>query len=254
MIDIHCHILPAVDDGPVNVDESILMAREAVKEGIKTIVATPHHKNNTYINTKEQVLESVALLNQTLKKEEIPLNILPGQESRIFGEILEDYKNGDVLTINNTRYLFVEFPSSTVPRYADRLFFELQNEGIIPIIVHPERNKDLIENPIKLYQLVKNGALTQVTAASITGFFGKKIKKFSYQLLECNLTHFVSSDAHNIHNRSFKLAYAYSIIEKEFGLEYMHMLMDNSKFMVNDEIIEKELPIQIKRKRLLGIF
>ncbi|MED4054184.1 tyrosine protein phosphatase [Niallia taxi] len=254
MIDIHCHILPGVDDGPKTKEESILMAREAVNQGIETIIATPHHRNNTYVNSKKAILRVVDEFNTILQNEQIPLTILPGQETRIFGEILEDYNKEEILTLNNSNYLFLEFPSSSVPRYAERLLYEIQLEGLNPIIVHPERNKEILDNPNILYNLVKNGALTQVTAASLAGFFGKSIKKFSYQLIENNLTHFVASDAHNIHNRSFKLNEAYDTIEQEYGIDSVYLFKENAEMILDGKLIFKEVPQQIKKKKLFGIF
>lgn len=254
MIDIHCHILPGVDDGPATLEESIRMAKEAVNEGIQTIIATPHHRNNRYENKKDSIIQQVDNLNDVLKQENIPLSILPGQETRIFGEVLEDYQKGEILTLTNTHYLFIEFPSSTVPRYAERLLYDIQNDGLIPIIVHPERNKELLDNPNILYNLVKNGALTQVTAASLAGYFGKSIKKFSEQLVEHNLTHFVASDAHNTHNRTFKLNEAYDLIEANFGVDYVYLFTENSEILLDNQSIMKEIPETIKKRKFLGIF
>ncbi|MDK8640204.1 tyrosine-protein phosphatase [Niallia taxi] len=254
MIDIHCHILPGLDDGPATVEDSLLMAKEAVNEGIKTIIATPHHRNNKYENTKSQIIENVSSLNNLLNKENIPLEILPGQENRIYGEILEDYRKGEILTLSNTNYLFIEFPSSTVPRYSERLLYELQNEGLTPIIVHPERNKELQNNPELIYSLVKHGALTQVTAASVAGYFGKSIQKFSKQLVEHNLTHFIASDAHNTKNRTFKLNEALSQIEKDIGIDYVYLFTENSESLVANEEVAREIPEPIKKKKFLGIF
>ncbi|MFP7470587.1 CpsB/CapC family capsule biosynthesis tyrosine phosphatase [Niallia taxi] len=253
MIDIHCHILPGVDDGPTTLEESLMMAREAVNEGIKTIIATPHHRNNRYENNKEQILQHVSNLNEVLVKENIPLSILPGQENRIFGEVLEDYRNGEILTLNNSKYLFIEFPTASVPKYADRLLYEIQIEGLTPIIVHPERNKEILENPDILYNLVNNGALTQVTAASILGYFGKSIKKFSKKLVESNLTHFLASDAHNTHNRTFALNNAFELIREDFGMDYVYLFMENADKVITDSAIYKEIPLVIKKKRFFGI-
>ncbi len=254
MIDIHCHILPNIDDGAQTLENSLEMAKTAINEGITTIIATPHHKNNQYINEKSSILEKVNDLNAVLKQENLPLNILPGQEVRIYGEVLEDYNKGEILTLNHTKYLFIEFPSSSVPRYAERLLYDLQTEGIIPIIVHPERNKELQEKPDLLYQLVKSGALTQVTASSVVGYFGKNVKKFSEQLIEYNLTHFIASDAHNIHNRTFKMDEALDMIEANYGMDYIYLFKENAQFLVEDKNIIKEIPERIKRKKFLGIF
>jgi len=254
MIDIHCHILPGIDDGPKMLEESIEMAKEAVKEGIETIIATPHHKNNQFNNLKSAIIKNVNDLNDVLKQENIPLTILPGQEVRIYGEVLEDFNKKEILTLNHTKFLFIEFPSSSVPRYAERLLYDIQTEGIIPIIVHPERNKEFQEKPDLLYQLVNNGALTQVTASSIAGYFGKNIKKFSEQLIKHNLTHFVASDAHNVHNRSFKVIEALDTIEEIFGLDYVYLFKENAELLLQDKNVMKEMPERIKKKKFLRIF
>lgn len=254
MIDIHSHILPGIDDGAKTMNESIEMAKVAVNEGITKIIATPHHKNNQFNNLKSSILLKVNDLNTILKEENIPLTVLPGQEVRIYGEVLEGYYKDEVLTLNHTKYLFIEFPSSSVPRYAERLLYELQTDGIIPIIVHPERNKELQEKPDLLYNFVKNGALTQVTASSVVGYFGKNVKKFSEQLIEYNLTHFIASDAHNIHNRSFKMLEALDAIEENFGVDYIYLFKENAQFLVEDKNIIKEIPERIQRKKFLGIF
>lgn len=254
MIDIHCHILPGIDDGAATMEDSLAMARAAVKEGITTIIATPHHKNNQFINPKSSILTKVNDLNTVLKQENIPLTILPGQEVRIYGEVLEDYYKEEILTLNHTKYLFIEFPSSSVPRYAERLLYELQTEGIIPIIVHPERNKELQEKPDLLYQFVKNGALTQVTASSVAGYFGKNVKKFSEQLIESNLTHFLASDAHNVTSRSFKMMEGLDVVEENFGVDYVYLFKENGELLLEDRNVIKEVPERIQRKKFLGIF
>lgn len=254
MIDIHSHILPGIDDGAQTIEDSIKMAKAAVNEGITTIIATPHHKNNQFTNLKSSILTKVNDLNTVLKQENIPLTVLPGQEVRIYGEVLEDYYKDEILTLNHTKYLFIEFPSSSVPRYSERLLYELQTEGIIPIIVHPERNKELLDKPELLYQLVKNGALTQVTASSVAGYFGKNVKKFSEQLIEHNLTHFLASDAHNIYNRSFKMMEALNQVEEKFGIDYVYFFKENSEFLAEDRNVTKDIPERIQKKKFLGIF
>ncbi|WP_078378863.1 tyrosine-protein phosphatase [Sutcliffiella halmapala] len=255
MIDIHCHILPNLDDGAKHLTESIEMAHQAVSEGITSIIATPHHQNGKYNNTKEEILQYVEQLNGILQKEMIDLTILPGQETRIYGEILEDYERGEILTLNNSdKYLFIEFPSNHVPRYTQKLLYDIQLQGITPIIVHPERNSEIIENPGILYELVKKGACTQVTATSLVGGFGKNIKKFSFELIEANLTHFIASDAHGLKTRKFNMREAFALVEKQFGFNKQYMFMENAQYLVNGEGLMIEPPERIKKKKFLGLF
>lgn len=255
MIDIHCHILPDVDDGPKDIELSLSMARHAATEGITHIIATPHHRNGHFTNTKQEILSYVEVLNREIVKEEIPITILPGQETRMNGDMVEDYERGELLTLNNTdRYVFVELPSNDVPRYTKQLLFELKLKGLTPIIVHPERNRAIIENPGRLYRLVKDGTLTQVTAASIIGKFGKKIRNFSYQLIERSLTHFVASDAHNLSSRSFHLRAAYKQIEKGFGHAIVDELQENAQQLIDGKDIYAEEPIAIQKRKIFGLF
>jgi protein-tyrosine phosphatase len=254
MIDLHCHILPGVDDGAQSLSDSLMMARKAVEQGIKKLVASPHHLNNAYENPKSLILDRVKELNEVLRVEQIDLEIVPGQEVRIHGEMLQGYERGEILPVNHTPYILVEFPSNHVPRYTEKLFYDLQMNGLIPVIVHPERNQEIIERSDILYQLVKKGAVTQVTAASLCGDFGKKIRNFSLQLVENNLTHFVASDAHNITNRGFKMSEAFSVIEKKYGNDIVFMFKENASLLIEGKHVYKEDPTHIKRKKLFNLF
>ncbi|MBT2694457.1 CpsB/CapC family capsule biosynthesis tyrosine phosphatase [Bacillus sp. ISL-55] len=254
MIDIHCHILPGIDDGAQSMEDTIKMARAAVDEGIHTIIATPHHKNSKYDNPKELIIPKVEEVNQALTSEGIDLKILPGQEVRLYGEVIEGIENNEILSLNHTQYVFVEFPSNHVPRYAETLLFDLQLKEITPIIVHPERNQEIIERPEVLYNLVKKGALTQVTASSVSGHFGKKIRNFSFQLIEANLTHFIASDAHNVGSRGFKMAETMDIIQSKYGIDLVYFFQENAELLVQGNHVYQDTPEPIKKKKFLGIF
>ncbi|WP_102026503.1 tyrosine-protein phosphatase [Salirhabdus sp. Marseille-P4669] len=252
MIDIHCHILPGVDDGPQMIMNSIVMAQAALDEGICTIIATPHHLNGKYTNTKLDIVKNVELLNQALLEESIPLTIIPGQETRINGDLVERLQQDEILPLNDSKYVFVEFPSNHVPHYTSQLFFDIQVAGYTPVVVHPERNSTLIQDPDKLYRLVKNGALTQVTASSLIGKFGKKIQKFSTEIVEANLTHFIASDAHNTTSRGFYLRDAYDYIKREFGNGLVFQFMENAESLLDGRAVVGDQPNRIKKKKLFG--
>jgi len=255
MIDIHSHILPGVDDGARNLEDSILMAKLAVQEGIHQIIATPHHMNGSFNNRKSDIIQKVMELNEVFSEKGIPLEVFPGQELRIYGEIIEDFNNNEILTLNNAdTHLLIEFSPSHVPRYAEKLLYDIQMKGITPIIVHPERNRELVENPMMLYEFVKKGALTQVTAGSIAGKLGKNVQKFTMQLMEANLTHFVASDAHNVNSRPFYISKAMGIIQDEFGADMAELFQYNAQQLMNNKAIHKEIPARIKKKKFLGLF
>lgn len=254
MIDIHSHILPGIDDGALTMEEAISMARLAVDEGIKKVIATPHHQNGRFFNSKQDILEKVEELNDVLQRENIPLEVLPGQEIRIYGSLLDDFDKGDILTLNHTNYLFVELPSGHIPRYTERLLFEIQLKRMTPIIVHPERNAEILKNPERLLNFIKKGALTQLTAGSVTGHFGKKVQKFSMQLIEANSIHFIASDAHNTSTRSFHMRQSISQVYKEFGSQVVYYFQENAELLVRDQHVYKQEPSKIKHKKFLGIF
>lgn len=255
MIDLHCHILPGLDDGPANEEESLLMARAAVEQGIHTIVATPHHQTTKYMNDKSAILAAVQHLNEVLKQNEIPLTVLPGQELRIYGELLQGYEDHTIQTLNETnKYILLEFPANHVPRYTEKLLYNMQLKGLLPIIAHPERNAEIAEHPSILFNLINKGALAQVTASSLTGDFGKSIKKLSLQFIEHNLVHIVASDAHNVTNRPFKLKNSYEVLQDEFGADMLSLFQEQAYSILAGRPVYKQEPSEIRRKKLFGIF
>ena len=255
MIDLHSHILAGLDDGAKNDSDSIELLKAAVADGISFIYATPHHQNGRFENEWEQVLRGVGQLNKIAKKNNLPVEVLPGQEIRLYGEIIEDFKKGKIKGLGgNTDYLLIEFSSSHIPRFAERLFYEMGLEGLKPIIVHPERNAEFLKYPEKLLNFVEKGALVQLTAASILGIFGKKIQKFSFRIIGSEAAHFIASDAHNIHTRGFKMQEAFKLVEKRFGSECKEGLLENAKSIKDGKTIFPPPPSPLKREGFLNFF
>ncbi|MEC0344802.1 tyrosine-protein phosphatase [Peribacillus frigoritolerans] len=254
MIDIHCHILPGVDDGSVDMKESLNMARKAVEAGITDIFATPHHLNEKYVNFKKDIINRAVRLNESLRQNNIPLIIHLGQEVRIHRDIFTSLEKEEILTLNdNGKYLLLELPSGRVPTYTQEVIYELLLKGITPIIVHPERNKELIENHKLLFELVQEGALTQLTSSSIIGLFGKNVKSFSNKIIDHNLAHFIATDAHDIGSRGFTLQQAYETITKAYGIERTFYFKENVEQLLKDQspVVDKPVPF---KKKILGIF
>lgn len=236
MLDLHCHILPGVDDGAQTLEDAVQMAEQAVEEGITHILATPHHMKRDWINEKKPVIQKVRELQAELDSRQIDLTIFPGQEVSIYGELLKDIEDNKILfTDESHNYVLIEFPSSSIPTYAERLFYELQSHGKTPIIVHPERNHYILEHPNRLKDFIDKGALAQLTAASYTGGFGKKIQKISKQLIEANLVHFIASDAHNTGNRSFHMKEAHDLLVKEYGRSKRNEFHQTTRDLLNGD-------------------
>jgi len=196
MIDIHNHILPHLDDGPSFWETSLNMCRQAVANGIKTIVATPHTLNGAYDNKPQDIEEKVKILNHKIKEINLPLQILPGSEVHLSADILEAIKKKEILTLNKSNYILLEFPHSQIPLHIEEILFQIQIMGITPIISHVERNLKFQQKPALLSQLIQKGALAQITAASLCGFFGPVEKKISQKFLSEDLIYSIASDAH----------------------------------------------------------
>ncbi|MFF2857189.1 tyrosine-protein phosphatase [Peribacillus sp. NPDC058002] len=249
MIDIHCHILPGVDDGSADMNESMNMARKAVESGITHLFATPHHLNEKYVNIKSGIIGRAMSLNESLKQNNIPLTIHLGQEVRIHQDIFNSLEKKEILTLDdNGTFLLLEIPSGRVPSYTQEVIYELLLKGITPIIVHPERNKELISNHQLLFELVQEGALTQLTSGSIIGNFGKSIQSFSKKIIEHNLAHFIATDAHNIGSRGFTLQHAYETITKSYGIQRTFYFKENAEQLIKNQSPAVEKPVPFKRK------
>jgi len=249
MIDIHSHILPCVDDGSQSLEESLAMARAAVDDGIRQIIATPHHANGRYDNPAEGVVKSVGSLNEELRREGIELEVLAGQEIRVYGNLVDDWLGQLLLPLHRSSYLLIELPTGDVPKHMPDLIHELQVMQLIPIIAHPERNQVLLNNPKRLQELVELGALGQVTSHSLNGAFGKKIQEVSLHMCKSNLIHFVASDAHNLTSRSFGLTSAYHVIEEKVGKETASYFKRNAQAVVEGSRIEARQLVKAPKKR-----
>lgn len=246
MLDIHSHILYDVDDGSTSIEESLKLLKKAQSEGISVIFATPH-KDPQYQPSKELILDRVKELNSMCQDNGLEIQVLPGQEVRLYDNIVDDYKNNKLITLNNAgRHLLVEFPSSHVPKYATRLFYELLLAGVQPILVHPERNSEIISNPQLLFNIVETGVLTQITAGSIMGKFGRKAKKLSHLFMAHNLVTFIASDAHHIKTRDFHMRSAYKKIRKKYGLDYATQLFINADKILTSEYISMNEILPLK--------
>lgn len=253
MIDLHCHILPGMDDGPSSFSMFIEMANAAVETGITHVYASPHHLNGQYENSKNKILNVVREVNNFLHQQSIALTVHPGQELRIHRELFHSLEIDEVLTLDNKgKYLLLELPSGEVPKYTHDVVYELLLKGITPIIVHPERNNGFVERPNLLFELVQEGALTQLTSGSILGQFGKRVKSFSGKIIEHHLAHFIATDAHNISTRGFSLNEAYEILIRTYGFNQTYHFKENAELLLigQSPFVEKPIPI---RKKIFGI-
>lgn len=201
------------------------MARLAVADGIRVMVATPHlfkHKSVDLgaINEKRIILEHLDAFRDRLAVEGIDLEILPGCDVPLSIEALILLEDDRVLTVNDgKRYLLLELPHFSIPPAMEDICFRLKSRGLTPIITHPERHPLILERPERLERLVNLGCLAQLTASSLTGGFGRQVARASRQLVKKGYIHMVASDAHNTRGRPPVLSKAVSELTKLVGLE-----------------------------------
>jgi len=222
MIDIHTHILPAIDDGPTTMTESLEMCRIAVNDGIKKMIATPHVQNGMYDLDANKVLEKIHLLNQLVKQEGLDLVIFPGAEVHLSDRLLdaEILKESSILTLNGgKKYILLEFPFQWVPSGTEHVIFKLRSMGFTPILPHLERNFKIQRDPYMVRHFAEMGAILQVTAQSITGDFDAAPMKCALWMLKNNLVHVIASDAHSPAGRPPILTKALKVVSDKLGEE-----------------------------------
>lgn len=254
MIDLHCHILPGIDDGAETIEDSVAMAEKAIGQGITHILCTPHHNNGSYENPKSEVIPRVAALQQEFEKRHLDLTLLEGQEVRITGDLLEEINNDQILfTDLQDTYLLIEFPTMDVPNFSDQIFFELRAMGKVPVIVHPERNAVFREDPNRLIPYLEMGCLAQLTTPSYIGVFGKDIQKTAKQMVEHNLVQMMASDAHGIKKRTFAMKEAFHQIGHDFDEEKVKTMEQVAKDLINGDAVTYPDYTEVKKKRF-GLF
>jgi protein-tyrosine phosphatase len=200
-VDIHCHLLPGIDDGAKDWDESLAMARLAVEDGTTTIIATPHQLGNFAHNDGERIRRLTAELQQRLDAAQLPLRVLPGADVRIEPELIGRLVSGDVLTLgDHRRHVLLELPHELY-LLLEPVMAALRRHKMFGILSHPERNQGILRQPELLAPLIEAGCLLQITAGSLCGTFGVDCQHFCEWMLAQGIVHFVASDGHGLRSR-----------------------------------------------------
>jgi protein-tyrosine phosphatase len=216
MVDIHCHILPGLDDGPATLAESLEMVRAAIADGITHVVATPH-SNDKYKFESELIRARRDELQHMAGDQ---LVLATGCDFHMSYENLSALREQPArFTINQKNYLLVEFADFAIPPTMDTMLRDMLVNGITPIITHPERNPLLRTNNQRLREWIRMGCFVQVTALSLLGRFGQNAQAAADRLLEENSIHFIASDAHNLKGRPLQLKEACELVTKRKGKE-----------------------------------
>ena len=254
MIDIHAHFIYNADDGPSSKEDAINILEKAVKEGVSEIISTSHAFHPQYNVEADLVKKQTIELQDEVNKRQIPITLHVGHEVRLRENLVQLLHEKKIHTLANSKYLLLELPSQEVPRYTVNVIHDLLSEGILPIIAHPERNRGIAEKPSRLMKLINHGAISQVTAGSLAGHFGKSIQKLSLQLVDANLVHTYGSDVHNLKTRPFKFDAGLNYLEKTRRLDAVDIFLENNARIVeNKEVIILE-PEELEKPKWYNIF
>lgn len=241
MIDIHSHILPAVDDGAKSIDESLELIRLELKNDVDTIVLTPHF--NPMSDDFESFLlkreNAYNVLQQAVDSEKLPIRLILGAEIFFSPELLN--LDLDKLSIGDTDYILIEFPFNYYPTWAAEVFYQLLIKGKTPIIAHVERYSYFEQNPFLLYKLVESGCYAQINADSILRHLRSKFIK---KCISHNLVHFIASDSHSPTGRYPVIKDALKHIDKKTK-GFSGFVYNNAKCVVNNQQLDIENPIQL---------
>ena len=223
MIDIHCHLLYGVDDGPDTIEESIKMLRIAEEQGVTDIILTPHYRRGMFKYDKEQILKKKKELDK--HAEEIGIRLHLGTEYHVNGSILEHLESGRCLPLANSEYVLTEYAYETEYSYIFKMTQELLRHGYIPVIAHVERYKCLVKNPKHLDELQEIGALIQMNAGAIIGEDGWGVKNFCKKVLKNGWVDVIGSDSHDVKKRACYMEDCYDYITDKYGEKLAHRLM-----------------------------
>jgi protein-tyrosine phosphatase len=250
MIDIHCHVLPGLDDGAGTLEEAVEMARHAAGAGASVVFATPHVSCPSDLDMAGEIPGNVASLQSALDDLGIDLRLVPGAEVFPSDGLLEPLGNGLPITLGRDgRFILLDTPLTVLPIGLENLLFDLQTRGVTPILAHPERSLPIQREPELLERYVQQGALVQVNASCVFGKHGHAAEFAAFEFLRHRWVHFIASDAHSPHHRRSALAEAAEELSMVMGPEVVAELVhDNPRRVLNGESVSTN-PAVYKPKR-----
>jgi len=251
LIDIHAHVLPGVDDGPWDEASALELLRCLEANGVTAVVATPHTLDGRFDVSRQRMLEEVEALGRCAAGAGIGIRIHPGAEVPAQPELAEQVRLGHVTTLADSgRYLLLEMSFQVVPPEMDRLVFELQVEGLVPILAHPERTLQVQMNPSVLDPLVEAGTLVQINAASLTGDQGEAACAAALALVDRGTAHLLASDAHDAHRRPPRLADAFVLLKARLGEAAAEaMVCERPRRILAGEAVEVPPPARARKRK-----
>jgi protein-tyrosine phosphatase len=217
MIDLHCHILPGLDDGPSTLAASVQMASAFVADGVSVVACTPHILPGLYKNSGPHIRRATANLQRCINEKGIPLRLVTGADNHVTPEFLTELRRGHLLSLADSRYVLVEPPHHVTPPRLKELLFELIVGGYVPVLTHPERLTWINSHYESVRQLVQAGVWLQLTAGSLAGAFGKNARYWSDRMLDDGVVHILATDAHDVSRRPPNLSAGRDLAARRIG-------------------------------------
>jgi protein-tyrosine phosphatase len=245
LIDLHSHILPAVDDGARDLDESLAMGRMAVDDGIQVMACTPHFMPGLYDNESQDIRYRVAHLNQAFIEHDINLALVLGSDAHMRPDFVSCLRDGRVPTLHGSKYVLFEPPHNVKPQRMDELLYNAQITGFVPILTHPERLKWIEQSYDTFVDLAQKGVWMQITCGSLTGRFGKRPQYWAQRMLAEGLISILATDAHNTRSRPPVMSEARDIAASEVGDEEATNLVLTRPECVLENGSPNEVPINL---------
>jgi len=247
-IDIHSHIIPGVDDGSPDLETSLGLLRMAAENGTTDIIATPHVIDVSTTLTWDAIRRYVEALQKEADARQIPIRIYPGAETELNWDLLElMQKDHSAFCLAGSRYCLMELPSLMLPPNLDDMIYELQLMDIVPVLAHPERQRQLMHEPEKLLKLLQQGCVAQSNGGSLTGVFGPKAHEKVHLLLSHQMIAFMGSVAHTLRHRNTNLKPAREKLVKHWGEAVATELLETKPRHILEN---KELPPELYFDRL----
>lgn len=237
MLDLHCHLLPGIDDGAVDLEMSLAMARMAAQDGIRTIACTPHIYPGMYENTAVGICAAIAALQAELDAQGIALQLVAGADVHLDPGLLAGIRQGRIPTLAGSRYLLLEPPHHVAPPRFEQEVFALMAAGIVPVITHPER-LTWVETHYDLFvRLVGRGVWMQITAGALTGRFGRRVRYWADRFVGEGHAHLLATDAHHPTRRPPLLAEAREAAVRLVGREHAdHLVFTRPRCIVDNAL------------------
>lgn len=235
MIDLHCHLLPGIDDGAPDLATSLAMARIAAADGIEVIACTPHIYPGLYENNGLAIRRAVTELQARLDEAAIPLQLTYGADTHIAPDLVASLREGRVPSLHGSRYFLLEPPHHVAPPRLEETVFNLLAAGYVPVVTHPERLSWIEDRYQTFVELARKGAWLQVTAGSLTGRFGPTAQYWAEHLLDEGWVHILATDSHGVNRRPPLLAEGRWAAERWVGAqESVHLVQTRPQGILND--------------------